>query len=113
VTLPWNPTFNALAYVLAGKGSVGEGAEAAPIKVGGLAVFGHGDAITITADLSQESRYPNLEVLLLGGQPINEPVVAYGPFVMNNKQQIIEAMEDYNYGRFGQIPDDALQPFHG
>jgi redox-sensitive bicupin YhaK (pirin superfamily) len=113
VTLPWNPSFNALAYVLAGKGSVGEGAESAPIKVGGLAVFGHGDAITITADVSQESRYPTLEVLLLGGEPINEPVVAYGPFVMNSKEQIIEAMEDYNYGRFGQIPDDALQPFHG
>jgi len=32
---------------------------------------------------------------------------------MNSKQQIIDAMEDYNYGRFGQIPDDALQPFHG
>ena len=105
--------FNALAYVLAGHGSVGEGVSTAPIKVGGLAVFGAGDAITITADASQESRYPTLEVLLMGGQPIREPVVAYGPFVMNTKQQIIEAMEDYNYGRFGQIPENALQPFHG
>jgi redox-sensitive bicupin YhaK (pirin superfamily) len=49
---------------------------------------------------------------LLGGQPIKEPVVAYGPFVMNDKAGIIQAMEDYQYGRFGQIPDDALQPFH-
>ncbi|MFM5905310.1 MAG: pirin family protein [Micrococcales bacterium] len=113
VTLPWNPMFNALAYVLAGHGSVGEGAKTAPIKVGGLAVFGSGDSLTITADASQEARYPNLEVLLMGGQPIREPVVAYGPFVMNTKQQIIDAMEDYNYGRFGQIPEGALQPFHG
>jgi hypothetical protein len=32
---------------------------------------------------------------------------------MNSKAEIISAMEDYQYGRFGQIPDDALQPFHG
>jgi redox-sensitive bicupin YhaK (pirin superfamily) len=67
----------------------------------------------LTADPSQEARYGSFEVFLLGGQPIREPVVAYGPFVMNSKQQIIEAMQDYQYGRFGQIPEDALQPFHG
>ena len=116
VSLPWNPMFNALAYVLAGSGSVGEdGAftKSAPIKTGGLAVFGAGDRIVLTADAAQDARYGGFEVFLLGGQPIREPVVAYGPFVMNTKQQIIEAMDDYNYGRFGQIPDDALQPFHG
>jgi redox-sensitive bicupin YhaK (pirin superfamily) len=67
----------------------------------------------LTADATQDARYGALEIFLLGGQPIREPVVAYGPFVMNSKAEIISAMEDYQYGRFGQIPDDALQPFHG
>ncbi len=116
VSIPWNPMFNALGYVLAGSGRVGEdGAftQSAPISTGGLAVFGQGDRIVLTADETQDARYGGFEVFLLGGQPIREPVVAYGPFVMNSKQQIIEAMEDYQYGRFGQIPEDALQPFHG
>ena len=53
-----------------------------------------------------------VECLVLQGRPIGEPVAQYGPFVMNDKAGIIQAMEDYQYGRFGQIPDDALQPFH-
>ena len=116
VSIPWNPLFNALAYSLEGSGRVGEDAAASQsveFKSGGLAVFGHGDRIVITADINQDARTPNLEVFLLGGQPIREPVVAYGPFVMNTKAEIIAAMEDYQYGRFGQIPEDALQPFHG
>lgn len=116
VSIPWNPRFNALAYTLAGKGTVGEaefGGTTAEISTGALAVFGHGDRIVITADDSQESRHGTLEIFLIGGQPIREQVVAYGPFVMNTKQQIIDAMEDYHYGRFGQIPENALQPFHG
>jgi redox-sensitive bicupin YhaK (pirin superfamily) len=116
VSIPWNPLFNALAYSLGGSGRVGEdgpGTASAPISVGGLAVFGHGDRIVLTADATQDARYGALEIFLLGGQPIREPVVAYGPFVMNSKAEIISAMEDYQYGRFGQIPDDALQPFHG
>ncbi len=116
VSIPWNPMFNALAYSLGGSGRVGEdgpGTASAPISVGGLAVFGHGDRIVLSADATQDARYDALEIFLLGGQPIREPVVAYGPFVMNSKAEIISAMEDYQYGRFGQIPDDALQPFHG
>jgi redox-sensitive bicupin YhaK (pirin superfamily) len=77
-----------------------------------MAVFGAGDRVVITADQVQDSRHNALEIFLLGGQPIKETVVAYGPFVMNSKEQIIQAMEDYQYGRFGQIPDNALQPFH-
>jgi redox-sensitive bicupin YhaK (pirin superfamily) len=114
--LPWNPLFNALAYNLGGSGRVGEdGAASASVEFnsGGLAVFGPGDRIVLTASANQDARTPALEVFLLGGLPIREPVVAYGPFVMNSKAEIIAAMEDYQYGRFGQIPDDALQPFHG
>jgi Pirin-related protein len=42
-------------------------------------------------------------VLLLAGEPLNEPIIGYGPFVMNNKAQIAEAIRDFNSGRFGQI----------
>jgi redox-sensitive bicupin YhaK (pirin superfamily) len=116
VSIPWNPMFNALAYVLAGEGSVGEGevgSTAAPIKVGQLAVFGQGDRLVITANEKQDSRTSAMEVFLLGGQPIREPVFQYGPFVMNDKQGVIQAMEDFHFGRFGQIPADAIQPFRG
>ena len=115
VSIPWNPMFNALAYSLAGSGRVGEegpGTTSAPISSGMLAVFGQGDRVVLTADNVQDSRHNALEIFLLGGLPIRQPVVAYGPFVMNTKEQIIQAMEDYSYGRFGQIPDNALQPFH-
>ena len=115
VSIPWDPMFNALAYTLAGSGTVGEesqGGKIAPISTGSLAVFGAGDRIVITADQVQDSRHNALEIFLLGGRPIRETVVAYGPFVMNDKAGVIQAMEDFQYGRFGQIPDDAIQPFH-
>jgi redox-sensitive bicupin YhaK (pirin superfamily) len=51
-----------------------------------------------------------MEVLILGGKPIREPVVAYGPFVMNSKAELIKALEDYNAGKFGVIPPNALMP---
>jgi quercetin 2,3-dioxygenase len=102
LTLPWRPDFNALAYVLAGKGKVGS--QGQPVQLGNLAVFGPGDTITISADQQQDSRNPTMDVLLLGGQPIREPVVAYGPFVMNTKAELVQAFEDYQAGRLGSIP---------
>ena len=111
LTVPWRPDFNALAYVLGGKGTVG--AKGRPITDGQLAVFagggqrqlsGGGDTITITADARQEGRSPTLDVLLLGGRPIREPVVAYGPFVMNTRAELVKAFEDYQAGRLGTIP---------
>ncbi|SQI30186.1 Pirin C-terminal cupin domain [Providencia alcalifaciens] len=44
-------------------------------------------------------------VLLLSGDPIDEPVVGYGPFVMNTSQEINEAINDFNSGKFGRIPN--------
>lgn len=102
VTIPWNTNFNALAYSLAGSGTVGPNNQ--PLNTGQLAVFGKGDTITIAANTQQESRYPNLDVFVLGGQPIREPVAMYGPFVMNTKQELIEAFEDFQAGRLGTIP---------
>src|SRR5262249_18776702 len=101
----WRPEFNALAYVLAGRGSVG--AERRPIREGQLAVFGPGAAIELTADASQDALdAAGLEVLLLGGLPIREQIAWYGPFVMNTKQEIIDAIEDYQAGRMGSIPPE-------
>jgi len=106
LVLPWPVEFNALAYVLAGNGTVGP--DSRPVHTGQLAVHGTGDAVTITADATQDSRYPNLDVLLLGGQPIREPVAAYGPFVMNTKDELAQAFEDFHAGRLGTIPADHI-----
>jgi redox-sensitive bicupin YhaK (pirin superfamily) len=98
VRLPWRADFNALAYVLAGSGSVG--VDKQPIQMGQLAVFGAGDSLTFAADT-------DLDVLLLGGQPIREPVAAYGPFVMNTRAELAQAFEDYQAGRLGTIPAES------
>lgn len=45
-------------------------------------------------------------VLYLSGEPINEPVVGYGPFVMNSKDEIRQAIDDFNQGKFGRIPNE-------
>src|SRR3954470_20861128 len=70
LSLPWQPTYNALAYVFAGSGTIGPKSE--PIHAGQLAVFGAGDRVTVSADARQDSRTSSLEVLLLGGEPIGE-----------------------------------------
>ncbi len=108
LNLPWNRDFNALVYIRSGRGTVGP--QGHPIHQGRLAVFGPGDRLTVGADTTQDSHRPALEVLLLGGRPIREPVVQYGPFVMNTKAELIEALEDFQAGKFGTIPPDALRP---
>jgi redox-sensitive bicupin YhaK (pirin superfamily) len=104
--LPWPREFNALVYVLAGSGTIG--AEHGPIHTGNLAVHGAGDALEISADQAQEARHPVLDVLILGGRPIGEPVVAHGPFVMNTRDEIVQAFEDYQAGRLGTVPADHI-----
>jgi len=105
LTLPWRADFNALVYALAGRGFVG--AERRPIELGQLAVLGTGDTVTVAAGNRQDGGSPNLDVLILGGQPIREPVAAYGPFVMNTKAELVQAFEDYQAGRLGSIPAHA------
>ena len=102
LALPWSVDFNALVYVLNGNGAVG--AEQRPVTTGQLAVLGAGDFVTVQAATRQESRSPELDVLVLGGRPIREPVAWAGPFVMNSRAEVMQAYEDFQKGRMGQIP---------
>ncbi|MEK9885183.1 MAG: pirin family protein, partial [Acidimicrobiaceae bacterium] len=106
VVVPWNPAYNALAYTLSGAGSAG--AEQVPMQTGRIAVFGAGDSLTFTASETQD-----LDLYVLGGEPIREPVAKYGPFVMNNRAELQQAFEDFQAGRLGTVPADGLRPFRG
>jgi len=102
LSMPWRADYNALAYVLAGRGTIGS--EPRPIATGQLAVFGQGNALTVAAAGIQESRSPSMDVLILGGRPIGEPVAWMGPFVMNTREEVMQAFADYQAGRLGSIP---------
>ena len=104
VRLPWNPSYNALAYTLSGSGTVG--AEGVPMHTGRLAVFASGDALQFTA-----SPHESIDLYLLGGQPIREPVAKYGPFVMNTRAELQQAFEDFQAGRLGVVPAHGLRPY--
>jgi len=101
---PWPSDFNALGYVLSGAGTAGD--ERRPVETGQLVVFGAGDTITFSADPSR-----SLDVLLLGGRPIREPIATYGPFVMNTEDELVQAFEDFKAGRLGTVPAGGLRPY--
>jgi quercetin 2,3-dioxygenase len=92
--------------VLSGAGTVG--AEGQPVHTGQLVVFGPGDVITIAGARHQESRHPALDVVVLGGAPIREPIAWGGPFVMNTRAEVMGAFEDYQAGRLGIVPAQHL-----
>jgi redox-sensitive bicupin YhaK (pirin superfamily) len=99
--LPWRTDFNALVYVMGGLGTVGPAAT--PIGPGRLAVLAAGEVIDLTSNVRQEARYAaGLEVVVLGGRPIREPVAWAGPFVMNTRAELVAAFEDYQSGRLGR-----------
>jgi redox-sensitive bicupin YhaK (pirin superfamily) len=106
VVLPWNPSYNALAYTLSGRGSVG--AEHVPMQTGRIAAFDDGDSLIFTA-----SETDDLDLYVLGGEPIREPVAKYGPFVMNSRAELQQAFEDFQAGRLGRVPANGLRPFRG
>jgi len=107
LVLPWPREYNALVYALSGRGTAGP--QRQPLRGGQLAVFGEGDSITLTADETQQSNTPALDVLVLGGQPIGEPVAWYGPFVMNTRDELQQAFDDFRAGRMGTIPPGSEQ----
>jgi redox-sensitive bicupin YhaK (pirin superfamily) len=100
LSLAWPDVFNALVYVL--EGSVNVAGDTRAVNAHQLAVLGReGDTVVIEA--SEHS-----EVLLLGGRPIREPVAWYGPFVMNTKQEVLDAIDDFEAGKLGEItPEHA------
>ena len=91
-------SYNALAYVI--RGELRAGDERRIVREGQMARFGNGDAVRLAVD--NEVTEPT-DLLLLAGQPLNEPVERYGPFVMNTRQEIVQAIRDYNEGRLGKI----------
>ncbi|MCA1721054.1 MAG: pirin family protein, partial [Actinobacteria bacterium] len=102
LVLPWPTEHNCLVYVLNGRGTVG--VEQRPVQTGQLTVFGPGDALTVAASTGSQSGSGTMELLLLGGRPIREPVAWAGPFVMNTEAEVRQAFEDFNAGRLGRIP---------
>ncbi len=105
--LPWPKQFNTLAYVLAGAGTVGP--DAVLIHEGQGVQFGEGEALTMTASQTAEGPSQRLEILLLGGEPIGEPIASYGPFVMNSHADIVQAFDDYKTGKMGSVPAVELK----
>jgi len=102
LSLPWEPTFNALGYVLSGNGYVGE--ESVAVHTGRAILFGGGNTLKVSSSHIQDSRSNDLELLLLGGKPIREPIAWQGPFVMNTRSELMQAFSDYRSGNLGVIP---------
>ena len=100
--LPWRRDFNALVYVLAGEGTVGDSGQ--PLYAGQLAVLGAGDVVQVAASARPGSPSPTMEVVVLGGLPLREPVAWGGPFVMNTRAEVVQAFTDFQAGRMGQVP---------
>ena len=111
MTVPWRTDFNALVYVMGGTGYVGR--ERRPLRAGQLAVLGHGETITVGAAAQQAGKDPAMEVVLLGGLPIREPIAWAGPFVMNTKAEVAQAFADFQKGRLGTIPTVPHADVHG
>ena len=106
---PMPATYAAFAYVVSGNVTVGDGAPEGPVQSveGDMAIFAtDGGAVSLAVPAGAPR---SAELLLIGGVPLQEPIARYGPFVMNTRAEIIQAVEDFRSGRFGEIPssDDA------
>jgi hypothetical protein len=99
VTQPVPAEFNAFAYIVSGAGTFGPENERA---VRGQMVMFAQDGDVVEIENSGAATEP-LNLLLIGGVPLNEPVARYGPFVMNTREEIYQAVEDYQSGRMGEI----------
>ena len=91
--------YNAFAYVIGGGGLFGK--DKTPVGEKNLIVFENDGEIISIREL-EKAKSP-LDVLLIAGMPLNEPIVQYGPFVMNTREEIDKTLEDYRNGRIGKI----------
>lgn len=94
------PGHNAFVYLFGGSAEVGAGGDSAGklVRDGELAVLGPGNALRIRAGDD------GARLILVAGQPLGEPVFKYGPFVMNSKEEILQAIQDYRNGTFSNPP---------
>jgi len=99
VTIPFTPDLRMLVYVF--EGSVRIGPNGTTLEEGQLAILGTGDSVRLVG-AARPGR-----ILLLGGVPLHEPVARYGPFVMNTRAELVQAFEDYESGRMGEITRSA------
>ena len=93
VEVPVPATWNALAYVISGRVQSSD----VVLRERQMAVYGDGASV-IELDAAADT-----EVLVLAGEPIDEPVVSWGPFVMSTAEEIIQARKDYASGRMGAL----------
>jgi redox-sensitive bicupin YhaK (pirin superfamily) len=103
----------AFVYVCDGEAEVGAGDGAKPARAKELAVLGAGERVAVAAPAGAA------RVLVVAGRPLREPVVRYGPFVMNTEAEIHQAIDDFNSGRFsgpaarGAAPTAGTPPSRG
>lgn len=90
------PTYNAAVLVMAGSATLGDGQR---VSQHDFVIFAHDGA-----RLALEAA-PGTELLVLAGEPIDEPIAAYGPFVMNTREEIVEAARDFERGKYGTLED--------
>jgi redox-sensitive bicupin YhaK (pirin superfamily) len=96
--------YNTFAYVINGEGLFGPAEKQKIAKTGQMVVYdkdGEGVAISVAAATSTNKSA--LDMLLIGGVPLNEPVARYGPFVMNTNEEILQAAKDYRNGKMGEV----------
>jgi redox-sensitive bicupin YhaK (pirin superfamily) len=94
VTLPLDGKYRAMVYVFEGALQLGD--EGKHVVDGQLAILGRGDAVRLRAQ-------GHGRALLLAGVPLDEPVARWGPFVMNTREEIVQAVDDFQSGRFARI----------
>lgn len=88
-------SWNSFVYLIQGEGCFGS-PNSSPVTAHHVLVLGPGDGLSVWNKSSEPLRF-----VLIGGQPLNEPVVQYGPFVMNTQAEIDQTIKDYQYSKNG------------